>query len=205
MKKARKITSIESRKGNAAQTLAHPGHSIWGMLGIVVRLGVIFKYWKALPEAHRKTTPGKAVGFLFIPFFNFYWVFVSFPALAKGYYSYGKQVNDPEIKDMSGLGIAYAVLFVVGFWIASPTPALTALTAGVGIAEVMFLGIGYAALFVGGFASASPIPALPALMAVVSIADVVVLALFFKAMSTYANGALSRGASVPPPAPSAAW
>ena len=41
MKKARKITSTESRKGNAAQTLDHPGHSIWGMLGIAVRLGVI--------------------------------------------------------------------------------------------------------------------------------------------------------------------
>lgn len=41
MKKARKITSTESRKGNAAQTLAHPGHPIWGMLGIVVRLGGI--------------------------------------------------------------------------------------------------------------------------------------------------------------------
>lgn len=27
--------------------------------------------WKALPERHRSTTPGKAVGFLFIPFYNF--------------------------------------------------------------------------------------------------------------------------------------
>ena len=138
------------------------------MLGIVVRLGVIFKYWKALPEAHRKTTPGKAVGFLFIPFFNFYWVFVSFPALAKGYYSYGKQVNDPEIKDMSGLGIAYAVVFVL-VWVVFLTPAPGAVTF------------------------------------VTTIADVAVFVLFFKAMSTYANRALSRGASAPPPAPSSAW
>ena len=41
MKKARKTTSTESRAGNAAQTLAHPSHPIWGMLGLVVRLGVI--------------------------------------------------------------------------------------------------------------------------------------------------------------------
>ena len=40
---------------------------------------------------------------------------------------------------------------------------------------------------------------------VTTIADVVVFVLFFKAMSTYANRALSRGASAPPPAPSSAW
>ena len=137
-------------------------------LALIFAALLLFRCWKALPEAHRKTTPGKAVGFLFIPFFNFYWAFVSFPALAKGYYSYGKQVNDPEIKDMSGLGIAYAVVFVL-VWVVFLTPAPGAVTF------------------------------------VTTIADVVVFVLFFKAMSTYANRALSRGASAPPPAPSSAW
>lgn len=137
-------------------------------LALIFAALLLFRCWKALPEAHRKTTPGKAVGFLFIPLFNFYWVFVSFPALAKGYYSYGKQVNDPEIKDMSGLGIAYAVVFVL-VWVVFLTPAPGAVTF------------------------------------VTTIADVVVFVLFFKAMSTYANRALSRGASAPPPAPSSAW
>ena len=137
-------------------------------LALIFAALLLFRCWKALPEAHRKTTPGKAVGFLFIPFFNFHWVFVSFPALAKGYYSYGKQVNDPEIKDMSGLGIAYAVVFVL-VWVVFLTPAPGAVTF------------------------------------VTTIADVVVFVLFFKAMSTYANRALSRGASAPPPAPSSAW
>ena len=137
-------------------------------LALIFAALLLFRCWKALPEAHRKTTPGKAVGFLFIPLFNFYWVFVSFPALAKGYYSYGKQVNAPEIKDMSGLGIAYAVVFVL-VWVVFLTPAPGAVTF------------------------------------VTTIADVVVFVLFFKAMSTYANRALSRGASAPPPAPSSAW
>ena len=137
-------------------------------LALIFAASLLFRCWKALPEARRKTTPGKAVGFLFIPFFNFYWAFVSFPALAKGYYSYGKQVNDPEIKDMSGLGIAYAVVFVL-VWVVFLTPAPGAVTF------------------------------------VTTIADVVVFVLFFKAMSTYANRALSRGASAPPPAPSSAW
>ena len=137
-------------------------------LALIFAALLLFRCWKALPEAHRKTTPGKAVGFLFIPFFNSYWVFMGFPALAKGYHSYGKQVNDPEIKDMSGLGIAYAVVFVL-VWVVFFTPAPGAVTF------------------------------------VTTIADVVVFVLFFKAMSTYANRALSRGASAPPHAPSSAW
>jgi len=31
-----------------------------------------YQMWQAVPERFRRTTPGKAVGFLFIPFFNFY-------------------------------------------------------------------------------------------------------------------------------------
>lgn len=37
---------------------------------------------------------------------------------AKGYHSYGKQVNDPEMKDMSGLGITCAALFVLQLMLA---------------------------------------------------------------------------------------
>lgn len=41
------------------------------------------RLWTIIPVQHRKTTPGKAVGFLFIPFFNLYWVFVAYYGLAK--------------------------------------------------------------------------------------------------------------------------
>ena len=37
---------------------------------------------------------------------------------AKGYHSYGKQVNDPEIRNMSGLGITCAALFVLQLMLA---------------------------------------------------------------------------------------
>ena len=94
------------------------------ILAVVFAMILLFKCWKALPEAHRKTTPGKAVGFLFIPLYNFYWVFVSFPALAKGYYLYGQQVNDAEIKDHSNVGVAYAMLFICSFTFAVFMPSI---------------------------------------------------------------------------------
>lgn len=49
---------------------------------------LIYRSWQAIQDGYQFTTPGKAVGFLFIPFFNFYWIFKAFGGLAKGYNDY---------------------------------------------------------------------------------------------------------------------
>ncbi len=72
-----------------------------------------YSCWKALPERYRSTSPGKAVGFLFIPFYNFYWVFISFPGLAKGYVKFKKDAGIEEIRDQTGLAITYAILIIL--------------------------------------------------------------------------------------------
>jgi hypothetical protein len=41
----------------------------------VVWAVLIHKMWKAIPQSAARTTPGKAVGYLFIPVFNLYWWF----------------------------------------------------------------------------------------------------------------------------------
>ena len=35
----------------------------------------IYRYWTVLQGGHARTTPEKAIGFLFIPFYNFYWAY----------------------------------------------------------------------------------------------------------------------------------
>ncbi|MEI6233992.1 MAG: GYF domain-containing protein [Planctomycetota bacterium] len=42
----------------------------------------IYRAWLCVPESLRSTTPEKAVGFLFIPFFNFYWFFIGIRGLS---------------------------------------------------------------------------------------------------------------------------
>lgn len=79
---------------------------------IVYTVILVYRCWNILPEEFRETTPGRAVGFLFIPVFNLYWSFVAYPGLARGYYRYGKSINSPEFKDISGLGNGYATLSV---------------------------------------------------------------------------------------------
>ncbi len=78
------------------------------------------RLWSVLPPQYRTTTPGKAVGFLWIPCFNFYWGFVSWPQLATGYLNWQKECRRSNPVDVYGLTIAYAVLFILQillFWV----------------------------------------------------------------------------------------
>jgi hypothetical protein len=44
---------------------------------------LLYKLWKNIQDGYASTTAGKAVGFMFIPFFNFYWFFRVYWGLAK--------------------------------------------------------------------------------------------------------------------------
>jgi len=43
---------------------------------------LLYQFWKLVQDGNARTTPGKAVGFLFIPFYNFYWMFIAYWGLA---------------------------------------------------------------------------------------------------------------------------
>ena len=64
-----------------------------------------------------RTTPGKAVGFLFIPFFNLYWVFTTYVGLAKDWNrvmaSYPNLAHGPRLS--TGLMTTYAIFWCIWF------------------------------------------------------------------------------------------
>lgn len=78
---------------------ARPGGMQGSQLAMLILLGVVggggvlvatvlqyvylARLWGALRFAGVRTTAGKAVGFLFVPFFNLYWMFVAFHGLAQ--------------------------------------------------------------------------------------------------------------------------
>ena len=74
-----------------------------------------YSCWKALPEKYRATTPAKALGFLFIPLFNFYWAFVTFPKLASGFNALKRDRPELAIRNLRGVGFAYAISTVLVF------------------------------------------------------------------------------------------
>jgi hypothetical protein len=97
------------------------------ILAVIFTSLLHYKCWNSLPQQFRTTTPGKAVGFMFIPFFNFYWAFISWPKLSEGLTNWQ---NNSGIKPTHtrGLGISFAILFICHFIIALiAVPALAVL------------------------------------------------------------------------------
>jgi hypothetical protein len=61
--------------------------------GVVLNFLLIYQSWQQIQEIHPRTTPGKAAGFMFIPFFNFYWVFVAYWGFARDYNKYIQNIE----------------------------------------------------------------------------------------------------------------
>lgn len=72
-----------------------------------------YQLWKFLPDHVSETTPGKAVGFLFIPFFNCYWVFQSYLGVNRGLNKLADASELPQPRVNMGIAIAACVFFVV--------------------------------------------------------------------------------------------
>ena len=82
------------------------------VLSIVFISILHYQCWNALPERFRATTPGKAIGYLFIPLYNFYWAFVSWPKLADGLLEWQKSLGKLILTDARSPAISYAFIFV---------------------------------------------------------------------------------------------
>lgn len=67
-----------------------------------------YRCWKAIPADVARTSPGAAVGLLFVPFFNIYWVFVSYAGLAE---DCAKALDTKT--SARGLGITFGILTIV--------------------------------------------------------------------------------------------
>ena len=88
------------------------------LYGAIVMLVLCYKAWASIQDGYARTTPGKAVGFLFIPFFNFYWVFQAIWGFAQDFNRYTQRHGIPAALLPEGLSLAYVLLFFVA-WIPS--------------------------------------------------------------------------------------
>ena len=80
------------------------GASIWYVL--------LYKAWATIQDGHAGTTPEKAVGFIFIPFFNFYWIFKVWHGFAADYNRYILRHNLTLSRMKEGLFLAFSILFI---------------------------------------------------------------------------------------------
>ena len=82
------------------------------IFAVVVLCLFIYHAWKLLQPYGVRTTPGKAVGFLFIPLFNLYWVFQVFYGLAKDYNRIVKERSLGLNLISEGLALTYCILIL---------------------------------------------------------------------------------------------
>jgi hypothetical protein len=81
-----------------------------GLFSILLTSMLHYRCWKVLPVHFRATTPGKAIGYCFIPLYNFYWAFMTFPKLVDGLFSWQKSEGKAASLNLRGLACAYSVL-----------------------------------------------------------------------------------------------
>ncbi|MFC2050704.1 hypothetical protein ACFLTN_05965 [Chloroflexota bacterium] len=83
------------------------------LYGNAISYLLLYKAWKAIQPGNPRTTPGKAVGYMFIPYYNFYWIFQAYWGFAKDYNAYLSQTGATNFRLSEGLFLALPILFLV--------------------------------------------------------------------------------------------
>lgn len=96
----------------------------------VFQMILTYRAWELVQDGRQRTTPGRAVGFLFIPFFNLYWLFVAKHGLAKELNRFIDAHGIEARRPSPGAGLACATLMltclvpVVGWFVMLPALAV---------------------------------------------------------------------------------
>ena len=80
--------------------------------GVTFHFMLLYQFWKLIPKDIARTTPGKAVGLMFVPLFNFYWMFVTFKGLCEDMNKTLRQ-RGIQYQVNEGLGFVFCILIIV--------------------------------------------------------------------------------------------
>ncbi|MCX5773981.1 MAG: hypothetical protein NTX05_05165, partial [Fusobacteria bacterium] len=84
------------------------------IVALVYKMILLYSMYKRIYEGHGSASPGKAVGFIFIPAFNIYWVFYVYAGLVGRIRSYMKNHG---IEHKMGACKWMAVLAILLTWV----------------------------------------------------------------------------------------
>jgi len=104
---------------------------------LAIELALFYKMWSAIQDSEASVSPGKAVGFLFIPVFNIYWALCMITGFAEDYNAF-IQRHSVKVKDLPLiLFLVYAVAFILSATVVT-TPMIGVL-ASVGLVRRAFV------------------------------------------------------------------
>jgi len=81
------------------------------IVGAVIGYILLYRFWFLIQSGTPRTTPSKAVGYCFIPFYNFYWWYVAFVGLAKDMNAFCRE-KDVAAKVDEGMALTYFILML---------------------------------------------------------------------------------------------
>ncbi len=108
----------------------------------LLSLMILYRAWASIQDRHVRTTPERAVGFLFIPVFNLYWLFVAWKGFAEDYNAYVSRHATLAPLLPQGLFSAFCVLQLLGPFVAllgRIAAGYVAVTAAVGLAVLWYM------------------------------------------------------------------
>lgn len=71
---------------------------------------ILHRGWSAVQDGQAETSPGKAVGLCFVPFFGLYWNFVAHYGLMRQFNRLAEARGRPDQKVNEGLALTYSIL-----------------------------------------------------------------------------------------------
>jgi hypothetical protein len=83
------------------------------LAGVVIYYILLYRFWLVIQDGKARTSPGKAVGFCFIPFFNFYWMYVAIVGLAEDMNLYCRERNIECAMPSEKLALAAYIIGVI--------------------------------------------------------------------------------------------
>jgi hypothetical protein len=80
------------------------------IISIIIASILLYRFWNIIQKGNiTRTTPGKAVGFTFIPIFNLYWFYVAYIGLAKDMNAYCDE-NNINVRFNESLALSWYIL-----------------------------------------------------------------------------------------------
>ena len=77
---------------------------------VVFNVLILHRGWKAVQDGNAQASPGSAVGYLFIPFFNMYWIFVAYYGLMQEFNRLAIARGRPDQKVGTGMALTMCIL-----------------------------------------------------------------------------------------------
>lgn len=93
----------------------------------IVMMVLLYRLWKGIQDSHARTSPGQAIGLLFIPVFNVYWLFQVFWGFSRDYNRFVDRHAPGASKLPEGLFLASNITYTVlafTYWVPGLYPAV---------------------------------------------------------------------------------